>query len=163
MKKKNKVLLLIIIFIIIVSILILIVNLNKSKNENNEINIEEKETYFENTSVNKLEGLSEKERILFYFSTYIENIENGNYQAAYDMLYDEFKNTYFDNIEKFENYVKNKYPDIISIDYDSFVREGEYYIISTKIFDISTEESVSQKFILKEYDYNDFKLSFQAE
>ena len=114
-------------------------------------------------SVDKLEGLSEKERILFYFSTYIENIENGNYQVAYDMLYDEFKNTYFDNIEKFENYVKNKYPDIISINYNSFVREGEYYIISTEIFDISTEESISQKFILKEYDYNDFKLSFQAD
>ncbi len=161
MKKKNKILLLIVIFAIILSILILIININKSKN--NEVDNEEQETYFEDTSVDKLEGLSEKERILFYFSTYIENIENGNYQVAYDMLYDEFKNTYFDNIEKFENYVKNKYPDIISINYNSFVREGEYYIISTEIFDISTEESISQKFILKEYDYNDFKLSFQAD
>lgn len=162
MKKKNRVLILIAVFIIILLILILILNLqNKNKTHISE-NTEE-QTYFEDSNIDKLEQMSEKERIIFYFSKYIENVENGKYEVAYNMLYDEFKNTYFNSIEKFENYIKNKYPEIISIDYESFRREGEYYIISTKILDISTEESFNQKFILREYDYDDFKLSFQAE
>lgn len=162
MKKKNRVLLLIVVFTIILLILILILNLQKPNKTNVAENTEEK-TYFENSNIDKLEQMTEKERIIFYFSKYIENIENGDYEVAYNMLYDEFKNTYFDNIEKFENYVKNKYPEIISIDYESFSREGKYYIISTKILDVTTGESFNQKFILIEYDYDNFKLSFQAE
>lgn len=163
MKKENKILLLIVGLIVILLILTAIVDSKKAKQKNNEANNTSNETYFENSSVDKLAQMSERDRILFYFSTYIENVENGNYEVAYDMLYDEFKNTYFDNIEKFENYVKNKYPEIMSVDYESFKREGKYYIISTKILDITTEETFNQKFVLVEYDYNNFKLSFQAE
>lgn len=162
MKKKNRVLLLIALFIIILLILMAVVSIQNGK-EKNAVDNPEGTTYFEDSSVSKLEGMSEKDRIVFYFSKYIENIENGDYETAYNMLYDEFKNTYFDTIEKFESYVKEKYPEIISVDYVNFKREGKYYIISVKILDISTNESFEQKFILREYDYDNFVLSFQAE
>lgn len=162
MKRKNRVLLLIALFIVILLILITIVNIQSSK-KTEEAELKNETTYFEDSSVNKLASMSEKERITFYFSKYIENIENGDYEAAYNMLYDEFKNIYFNTIEKFERYVKEKYPEIISVEYVNFKREGKYYIISVKISDISTDESFEQKFILMEYDYDNFKLSFQAE
>ncbi len=161
-KKKNRVLLLIVLFIIILLILMAVVTMQNEKKTNTTDNPRET-TYFEDSSVSKLDGMSEKDRITFYFSKYINNIENGNFETAYNMLYDEFKNTYFDTLEKFENYVKEKYPEIISVDYVSFKREGKYYIISVKILDISTNESFEQKFILREYDYDEFVLSFQAE
>lgn len=162
MKKKNRVLLLIALFVIILMILITIVNMKDSKKVKKEEEANET-TYFENSSTDKLASMSEKERITFYFSKYIENIENGDYEIAYNMLYDEFKATYFDTIEKFETYVKEKYPEIISLEYLEFKREGKYYIISVKVLDISNNDSFEQKFILMEYDYDNFKLSFQAE
>lgn len=160
MKKKNKILLLILIFTILLIILLLIVKLQKTEPTNTT---SEDMTYFEDTTVDKLAQMTEKERITFYFSIYIKNIENKKFDEAYNMLYDEFKNTYFDNIEKFKSYIEKKYPEIIAVDYISFQREGNYYIISVKIEDIINEKSFEQKFILREYDYNDFKLSFQAE
>lgn len=162
MKKKNRVLLLIALFVIILMILITIVNMQDSKKVKKEEEANET-TYFENSSTDKLASMSEKERITFYFSKYIENIENGDYEIAYNMLYDEFKATYFDTIEKFETYAKEKYPEIISLEYLEFKREGKYYIISVKVLDISNNDSFEQKFILMEYDYDNFKLSFQAE
>ncbi len=162
MKKKNRILLLIVIFIIILLILMAVVTI-KNENEKNIANNPKETTYFEDSSVNKLDQMTERDRIIFYFSKYIDNIENGDFETAYNMLYDEFKNTYFDTLEKFESYVKEKYPEIISVEYISFEREGRYYIISVKITDISTDESFEQKFILREYDYDNFVLSFQAE
>lgn len=162
MKKKNRVLLLIALFIIILLILIIIVDIQASKKKK-EAEKTNEATYFEDSSTDKLASMSEKERIIFYFSKYIENIENEDYKTAYTMLYDEFKNTYFDTIDKFETYIREKYPEIISVEYLEFRREGKYYIISVKISDISTNESFEQKFILREYDYDNFKLSFQAE
>ena len=79
------------------------------------------------------------------------------------MLYDEFRNTYFDTIEKFEDYVTTKYPEIISVNYVSFQREGVYYILSVKIEDVTTNNSFEQNFVIREYDYDNFVLSFQAE
>lgn len=162
MKRKNRVLLLIALFIVILLILITIVNMQDLK-KTKETEKKDETTYFEDSSVNKLASMSEKERITFYFSKYIENIENGDYETAYNMLYDEFRDTYFDTIENFESYVKGKYPEIISVEYLEFKREGKYYIISVKILDISNNEVFEQKFILIEYDYDNFKLSFQAE
>ena len=45
--------------------------------------------------------------------------------------------------------------------YDTSIHNAE--VISVKITDISTDESFEQKFILREYDYDNFVLSFQAE
>lgn len=163
MKKKNKILMLIGIFLIILIILSIILNLEEHKKDNAKKEANQNTTYFEDSSTSKLAELSEKDRIIFYFSKYIENIENGNFDVAYKMLYDEFRNTYFDTIEKFEDYVTTKYPEIISVNYISFQREGVYYILSVKIEDVTTNNSFEQKFVIREYDYDNFVLSFQAE
>lgn len=161
MKKKNKVLVLIAILVFILIIISIMLNAKKVNDNEGQQTVDT--TYFENSSINKLAEFSEKERIMFYFSQYIENIENGDYNNAYKLLYDEFKNTYFDTIEKFESYVLQKYPEIILVDYISFQREGVYYIVTVKIEDIVTGENFEQKFVIREYDYNNFVLSFQAE
>lgn len=161
MKKKNKVLVLIAILVFILIIISIMLNAKKVNDNEGQQTVDT--TYFENSSINKLAEFSEKERVMFYFSQYIENIENGDYNNAYKLLYDEFKNTYFDTIEKFESYVSQKYPEIILVDYISFQREGVYYIVTVKIEDIVTGESFEQKFVIREYDYNNFVLSFQAE
>lgn len=163
MKKKNRILLLIIVLVLILIISILILNSQKSKQTATEDKNTSTTTYFEDSNIEKLSAMPEKERITFYFSKYIEHIENGNFEEAYNMLYSEFKNTYFKSLENFEEYIETKYPEIMAINYVSFQTEGPYYIISVKVEDIINEANFEQKFILREYDYNNFVLSFQAE
>lgn len=163
MKKKNRILLLIIVLVLILIILILMLKSQKNKQTVTASESIPSNTYFENSDTEKLSEMTEKERITFYFSKYIEYIENGNFEEAYNMLYNEFKNTYFKTLENFEEYIETKYPEIMAINYVSFQTEGPYYIISVKVEDIINEKNFEQKFILREYDYNNFVLSFQAE
>ena len=139
MKKKNRILLLIIVLVLILIISILILNSQKSKQTATEAKNTSTTTYFEDSNKEKLSEMTEKERITFYFSKYIEYIENGNFEEAYNMLYGEFKNTYFKTLESFEDYIETKYPEIMAINYVSFQTEGPYYIISVKVEDIINE------------------------
>lgn len=162
MKKKNRILVLICILLLILIITIMI--LNSKKEEKGQVVSENTDntTYFENSSIEKLAAMTEKERITFYFSKYIESIITKDYETAYGMLYDEFKNTYFNTLEEFENYIIEKYPEVTTVDYLGFQREGVYYILSTEIKDGFGEKSFKQKFVIREYNFDDFVLSFQV-
>lgn len=162
MKKKRKILVLIVIFVII---LLILINIAQRKNANN-ITVSDSTDQTIDSSVQELEELkqmNEKQRIKFYFSKYIENLENGNFEVAYNMLYEEFKNNYFSTLEKYEEYIKEKYPEIITVSYVNFQREGIYYILTMEIQDLINDTSFEQIFVVREYDYNNFVLSFQAE
>lgn len=164
-KKKNKILLLISVFVIILIILIFILKLQEKK-ENPTSNIKnntQAAVSKEDEELARLQNMNEYERMRFYFSKYLNNIEDGNIETAYNMLYDEFKNTYFPTLDDYKNYVNEKYPDIIAVNYNNFQREGKYYILSTTIQNPVTNSNFAQKFVIVEYGFNDFKLSFQAE
>lgn len=121
-----------------------------------QINQEELET---------LKSMGEKGRMQFYFSKYISYIESKQYQKAYDLLYDEYKNNYFPEYQEFEKYVKDKYPELMGVEYLALQRQGQYYIFDVNITDmLNTEQEqpvINQKFVIYENGFNDFVLSFQ--
>lgn len=115
--------------------------------------------------LNYLKGLTEQERIIDYIAKYIKAIEDKDYDLAYSLLYPDFKKNYFKTQDKFKEYCQNTYPQLISIEKKSFIREGIYYIIDISILDFVNlnNEAKNVKFVLIENNYDNFYLSFQVE
>ena len=113
---------------------------------------------------NKVKKIKEKQRMQYYFSKYITYIEEKNYEKAYNLLYEEYRNNYFPTLEEFEKYVKQKYPDFMSVEYNDMSRQGEYYILTVNIYNLLTNEIIEkeQKYIIKENNFLDYVLSFQV-
>ena len=128
-------------------------NYNTSTNEEDEQNRD-----------NKVATLNERQRMQTYFGRYLSYIESGDYQSAYDLLYDGFKQNYFSTIDKFVTYVQSNYPKNIVVEYTNIEREGTVFILTVKIRDTlndTTQTEVSeQQVVITENSVNDFKLSF---
>ncbi len=123
----------------------------------------EAEKQIESQEINDLKNMTEKERIKTYVSKYLSYIENLDYEKAYNLLDDDFKQNYFKTIEEFETYAKNLYPDIIIVEYEEMQRQGKYFILYLNIVDaLGEKETITQKFIVYELDYNDFIVSFEV-
>ena len=111
-----------------------------------------------------LKSMGEEDRMYTYIHTFLSYIESSDYKSAYDLLYPDFKEQYFKTQDEFEQYVKNKYPQFMRLEYKSIERQGEYYIVSVLISsEIETNKpSIQQRFVLHENDFNDFEISFQV-
>ena len=116
------------------------------------------------TELKEVKKMKEKQRMQYYFSKYITYIEEKNYEKAYNLLYEEYRNNYFPTLEEFEKYVKQKYPDFMSVEYNDMSRQGEYYILTVHIYNLLTNEIIEkeQKYIIKENNFLDYVLSFQV-
>ena len=111
--------------------------------------------------IEELKGMKERDRMERYFGEYIDYIESGAYEKAYNLLYPEFKENYFKTLEEFEKYVSQKYPEIIIVDYDNIERQGEYYILFVKIPKVDgSNEIINQNIVLYEKDYAEYYISF---
>lgn len=115
-------------------------------------------------SIERLKDMDERTRLQEYCGKYINYIEKKEYEKAYDLLYSEFKNNYFKTLEDFEKYVKEKYPEVISIKYNDISRHGEYYILAIKILDLKeAKKEFEQNIVIRENNFDDFELSFNVE
>lgn len=172
---KNIILILIICVLICVNIILFIKKImledtNNTKNVNtsnntkveNAISIEQNE---EEETLEKLKSMTERQRMEFYFSEFMDYIENGKYQEAYNLLYPEFKDNYFKTLGEFKKYVNKTYPDFVSFRYNDIDRQGYIYVLTIVVINpnLDKDESrKSQRIVIKENDFNDFVLSFQV-
>lgn len=115
--------------------------------------------------VNELSKLGEDDRIEQYISRFMEKIDNEEYEAAYEMLYEDFKINYFPTLESFEKYAKEKFPKLMSLEHTNLERNGEIYVAWITVYDLmkSKSEGVEMNFVIKENELNDFELSFSAD
>lgn len=111
-----------------------------------------------------LSTLGERDRMEYYCGKYFKHIEKKEYEAAYNMLYTEFKQNYFPTIEEYEEYIDKTYPKYWALEYDDITRQGNIYVLRLKILDVlgSKENEKIQRVVIKENNYNDFVLSFQV-
>ena len=100
----------------------------------------------------------------YYCGQYFKHLEKHEYDAAYNLLYTEFKQNYFPTVEEFEEYVKKTYPEQWALDYDDITRQGDLYVLRLKILDVlgSRENEKIQRIVVRENYYNDFVISFQV-
>lgn len=169
----KKIIFLGIIIVIIIIIIILIILNNKKIDNNKEESNNKNSSSVEKTvskdeneeKIAKLKTKKEAERIKTYLGTYFKYIETKDYNSAYNLLYDEFKESYFPTLEDYEKYIQEQdFPDLLTIDYDSIMTQGELYIVTVRIGNMqarSDTQKVEKKFIVKENDYNDYYISFK--
>ena len=112
----------------------------------------------------EVKKMEEKKRITYYFSKYITYLEEKNYEKAYNLLYEDYKNNYSPTLEDFEKYAKERYPDFMRIEHTYMSRQGDYYILTVDIYNLLTNEIIEkeQKYVIKEKDFLDYVLSFQV-
>ena len=140
-------------------------NLNNVEINTNYATVSEEED--ERKRVNKIATLTEKQRMQTYSGQYISDVESKNYEKAYDLLYDGFKQNYFKTLEEFKNYAENNYPNNIVVEYTNIQRQGNLFILTVKIKDaldsIDQEGVKEQQVVIIENSTNNFKLSFEIQ
>ena len=185
MKEKNKlkyiILILIILILLALNLQVFISNYETNKEntqdsidnqtiQNNQINTNyntvSKEEEEENRQ-NKIASLTERQRMQSYFGQYISYIENKDYESAYNLLYDGFKQTYFKTLEEFETYAQSHYPSNIVVEYIDIERQGTLFILTVKVRDalasIDQQGAQEQQVVVMESSTNNFKLSFAVQ
>lgn len=124
------------------------------------------ETKKEQAIIDDLAGMEERDRIEYYFGEFIRNIELDNYAEAYEVLNEEFKNTYFSTQDRFVEYVKDHFPNEIAVEYNNIERNGNTYILWVKMSNALTVDKSSGRamnVVIREYAVHDFELSFSVE
>ena len=171
-KKLHYIILVIIILILIaINIKVFISNYFKENEQANEnksqiTNIVSTSEEDAKNRQNKISSLNERTRAQTYFGTYISYIESGQYENAYNLLYDGFKQTYFPTLQEFEKYAAEHYPANMIINYTDISREGTMYIITAEIRDVLSkkqDEAKSTRIVVMENGVNDYKISFEVE
>lgn len=183
-KKNNNIkyiVAIILIAIIMIINLIFIIRLTKkpkSANQaNNPISSESNNDDTEEDSGSReddVKSLPETLRIKRYIGFFLEDIENGDYQSAYDVLNEDFKKTYFTNLDEFKEYAdKNFNSSIMTLTYDNVERlgnskTGNMYVVWVTISNMfqskvkDGEELPQTNFVIIEYDYNKYEMSFSV-
>lgn len=162
-KKRIKIAIIICVILIILLLLLIAILTPKDKNQqktSNTITLEEKEEMV----TNYVRTRSEKERMQVYLSEYLKFIEDGKYDLAYEKLYPEFKNNFFETEQEYISYVKSHYSTLMMIDYEDIQRQGNIYILSVKITDLDDIQTESENvFMVQENGLNDYYISFQVK
>lgn len=162
-KKKMIKIMIILCVILILCLLFLLIylkNANKNEEQVKIVTTEEQEE----AVTNYVRTRGEKERMQVYLAEYIKHIERKEYDQAYNLLYPQFKENYFNTKEEYIWYVEKNYSDLMMIEYDNIERQGNYYILSITITNLGEiETQKSQKFIIYENGLNDYYISFQAK
>ena len=177
-KKRNDskmALLSIFFFITIIAMVIITIMLENEKGEIQDMSdeiisleiqkqkSEEQKKTEDGVIVSKLMNMKERDRIEFYFSRFIEAIESESYEKAYEMLYEDYKDTYFPTLNEFKVYSEKTFPYMMSVEHTNFERNGDVYILFVTIFDsLTPSEGKDMKFVIKENSYNDFTMSFSV-
>ena len=112
-----------------------------------------------------LSELGERDRMEYYVSSFITSVEEGKYEEAYEMLYDDYKANFFPQFNDFKEYAESKFPKFAAVEHTNIERNGDIYVLWTKFSDsLGSKDAYKEiKFVVKEYDLNDFKLSFSAD
>lgn len=179
------VIILAIIGVFMIANILLITKIVNSKNKEKEVNTssEAGENANENSEESEpeisldeeLRQMSETQRMKRYVGVFFENIENGRYQEAYDVLNKDFKTMYFGGVEDFTAYAKKYFnPSTMVVTYDNIERlgnnkTGNMYVLWLTIGNLfqpklAEDEEIEQtNFVIVEYDYNNYEMSFSVQ
>lgn len=151
----------------IVVVIAIIISISRPKTVNYDDMTEEErqiavQNKIDNMKVGELAGKGERDRMEHYVKSFLNAVENKEYEEAYNMLYEDFKNNYFPTLNDFEEYAQNTFPTLCSIEYTNIERNGDVYVLWITLSDslAGKESAVEMNFVVQENDLNDFVLSF---
>ena len=166
--KKRLIPIFIAILILVIIACFIGILINKYTEKAKTANLTEEELEYkeyDDTIKEKLQEMSELERMQFYFGEFLNYTEIGEYERAYDKLNENFKNTYFNDLQIFITYIENYYPYSATIEYKEFDRYGDIYVLKVKISSSTnnTFEPFEQNVVVHEFGAHNYKISFEVK
>ena len=135
------------------------------------------DTYTINTDTfnKEYQNGDEQTKVQMNINKFVLMINNQDYQAAYNVLDDNFKNNYFKTLEEFENYVKLNAYKYNDMEVTSFDVNGNVYSCGVTLTDLTnglykdetkgtggSGYSYTWNFFVQLNEGTDFKLSFEV-
>jgi len=174
-QKNNLFLIIAVLILVVINIVILIVHF--SKKDSNTENVEGQQSEEVSVQEEKIEEMSEQDRIQNYARNFFISIDNEEYEKAYKVLNSDFKTKYFPTLASFEDYVK-KYIGTgeLTINFKNIERlgnekTGNIYVLWVNVKDIlgsikkTSDEDEEQNYtnvVILEKNYNEYELSFSV-
>jgi len=106
---------------------------------------------------------SEQERMQYYCANFFKLIDNDNFEEAYKLLYSEYKENFFPNINNFKRYFKEYFPSDFGLAYSNIERLGDIYVLNVSVKDTvngSYGHNFNMYVVIKENALNDYVISF---
>ena len=176
MASKSKIrkdrLLIVLIGIILILTVIIVVSIalfagtDSEESEQASLYSEEIEEATEEAVLEKLYDMTEQDRITYYCAEFFKLADNGEYEEAYEILYDEYKENYFPTLASFKVYMQDYFPEDFSLDYTNIERLGDIYVLWVDVSDTlngSYGHNFSFNVVIRENDFDDFDLSFSRD
>ncbi len=131
-------------------------------------NAEDKEAvdaYINNNITLSLQSMEERDRMEYYVAIFLGYVEGGEYEKAYNLLYEDFKQNYFPTLESFEQYLPTIFSEMSNIEHENIERNGDIYVLWLSITDAVNGKPGEQKkmnIVIQEENYNDCAISFSV-
>lgn len=175
-QRKNMILIIAVLVLVVINIIILIIHFSKTtNNESNNTVANQEQTV--TPSQKPIEEKTEQERIQGYARDFYINIDNKEYEKAYNVLNGDFKDKYFPTLASFIEYV-DKYIGTgeLTINFNNIERlgnekTGNLYILWVNVKDVlgsikKTSDSDEEQYtnvVILEKGFDDYELSFSVE
>ena len=107
--------------------------------------------------------MTERNRIEYYITKFINYAMDGEYEKAYDLLNKDYRKTYFPTENDFKEYAQTTFTKMVNVEYTNFERNGEIYVSWLTLTDAingKKDDGKEFNFVVEEKDFNDFELSF---
>lgn len=104
----------------------------------------------------------DEDKVKMNIDKWILMLNNRDYKAAYEVLDEEFRNEYFQNVDKFEKYMRTTFPLRYGLTFTDFKQEAGVFIQDILLTDIvSNDKSITQETIIMKLTEDGFKMSFR--
>lgn len=152
---------------VIISLIIPKQNKKENKSENSQTASSNNTPQTTDSTGDEIKSLSESNRMKRYIGIFFDNIDQGNYQEAYNKLNEDYKSNYFSTLQEFTEYAKENFKtNMLGVTYDNIERlannkTGNMYVVKVTVADM-VKGKIETDFVIIEKDYNDYEMSFSA-
>lgn len=111
----------------------------------------------------KYQTATEQRKVEMNVDKWILMLNYRDYHNAFEVLDETFRNQYFETEEKFENYMKRRFPDYYGLNLSDFSEEAGVYIQKILLTDVRAKKDIvlPETIIMKLTD-DGFKMSFRV-
>lgn len=110
----------------------------------------------------KYQEAKEQKKVAMNIDKWITMLNSKDYKAAFEVLDETFRNQYFENVDDFEEYMKNTFPAYMGVELMEYSKESGVNIQKVILYDSTGDENWSKpETIIMQLSDEGFKMSFR--